>query len=232
MGDENSACQILHDDPNRFVGYIIADKQLRRQIYNKKSMEEVARRVFKTDDGLNNIVQHIDESGLDLDNCLNKVFESSEITTLIKSNTKSLRNDIKKKTKKKRPELRGWDLRREIDKKLKRTIGSKTSRIKTVKQVTLKEALKPVVVEDYVRKGKDVIGYRRAEAKSLTFMEKRFIQNRLNLPAKKVIQEYKTKGIAQGYTVRTKEAIRKHYYRLKRRRDGKPLYAIGLREHL
>lgn len=228
---DSSGCEALQNEPERFAGYIIADKNLRSKIYNADSMSEVARKVFASDPSLKNIMADLDKHGKDVNQCLGKIFSSPEIQTIVKVNVKTKREGIKKKVKKGMPELKGWDLRREIDKRLKRSIGATTRSIKKEKQVTIDQATKPVKVENYERRGEEVTGYRRAKASPFSTREKVFLRNRLGKPAQQVIQEYQKQGIAQGFSVRSKESVRKQYYRLKWKSESKPLYAMGLRGH-
>jgi len=207
-----SACDVLLSEPERFTGYLLSDPEVRKKVYDKKSLIEVVRRVFRSDPTLNNIIKSIDSSADDLGMCLDNVFQSQEIQRIVQTNIKQKKTELTRRVKRQRPALKGKALQKEIDRRLKISISTTKTQTKRVKQVTIKDALQPVRVGAYQRQGKTVKGYRRSKSRELTKAEKLLIKNNLNKTPNEVVQIY----LKSGLTFRSTESIRKHYYRMKK----------------
>lgn len=208
----SSACDVLLTEPDRFTGYLLSDPEIRKKVYNKKTLEEVARRVFKSDPTLNNIIRQIDSSGDDLKMCLDGVFQSPEIQKIVQDNIKQKKTELRRRIKKQRPSLKGKKLQKELDRRLKISIATTEQQTKKVKQVTIADALQPVRVKSYTRQGKAVKGYRRTKSRELTTAEQTLIRNnkRIGKTPSEVVQIY----LKSGLKFRSPESIRKHYYRI------------------
>lgn len=210
----SSACDVLLAEPERFINYILVDKKLREKIIDKKSFINVLEKVLNEDTILSNIVKEIKRRGESLEICAENIYNLKEIQTLIKENLKNKETEIKKRIKKEKPNITKSELLKEVNRRMSIYISTSKTNIKKIKQVTLTDALKPIKVKGYFRKGKKVSGYRKTKNKSLTTQERMLLENAIKKGKKprEVIKEYLQAGI--GY--RTKISLRKHYYRLLR----------------
>lgn len=218
----SSPCEILKQESERFIDYILSDPYIRQRVFDKESLVLAVRKSFKSDSALANIVSSIDSSGDDLSFCLDELFNTSDIQKLIENNKKQKETEIKQKLKRQRPRLKGKKLSKEIQRRLKQSIGGTKSSIKRKKpkQITIQEATKPVRVDSYKRDKKTVKKYRRTKARDLTKAEEMLIKNNLKKKPSKVVEIYYRSGLK----FRSEESIRKHYYRIKWKKQGKTVY--------
>lgn len=208
-----SACEILDQEPERFLDYILADANLRKQIVDDKSFEEVLRRVLESDPTLKNIVNVIDGVGESLEVCGRNILLDNNIQELIRRNTVNRRARIRRKVKKQHPSYTRGQLTKEINKRLKISISGAKHKVKQTKQVTISKSLQPVRVGSYDRKGKVIGAYRKTTHRKLTRAEKMLIKNNIKLPPSEVVKKYYDSGL----TFRSETSIKRHYYRMKRK---------------
>lgn len=216
----SSGCEVLDEYPSRYIGYILNDKRLRAKIYDMDSLVKVVRQVFKSDQSLSEIIKDIDKKGIDLSVCLDTMFNTIDIQKLIETNTKQKETEIKQRVKRDKPSLRGRALSKEIQKRLKQSIGVSKAQVKKTKQVTIQDALRPITVKEYKRKRKVVKKYSKTKHRPLTKAEEMLINNNIRKRPSEVVQIY----LKSGLRFRTAESVKKHYYRIKWKRAGKTIY--------
>jgi len=215
-----SGCEIINSQPNRYIGYILNDKRLRAKIFDKESLTKVVRQIFKSDPSLNEIVKDIDARGDDLTTCLDGIFNTIDIQKVIETNTKQKKTEIKQRLKTQRPALKGKKLRKEIQKRFKQSVGVSKAKIEKVKQVTIQDALRPISVKEYRRKRKKVKSYSKTKHRGLTRAEEMLIKNNIRKRPSEVVQIY----LKSGLRFRTAESVKKHYYRMKWKSQGKTIF--------
>jgi len=216
----SSGCQILDQEPSRYIGYILNDKRLRAKIYDKESLTKIVRQVFKSDPSLNEIIKDIDKKGVDLSTCLDGMFNTIDIQKIIETNTKQKETEIKQRLKIQRPSLKGKSLKKEISKRLKQSIGVSKAQVTKTKQVTIQDALRPITVKEYKRKTKTVKRYSKTKHRGLTRAEEMLIKNNIRKRPSEVVQIY----FKSGLRFRTAESVKKHYYRMKWKSAGKIVF--------
>ncbi len=201
------------DEPRRFAVYILADPRIRHSIYDKKSFILALKKILATDSSLKNILAEMKSKGETLSICGKDIFDSSDIQNLIRRNTKAKKKELRTRIKKQRPTLKGGALTREVNRRFKIAVGVSEAKVKKIKQVTLAQALRPVKIGDYIRTGKTVKGYSRAERRDLTKAEKMLIENNINKNPKDIIKIYYDSGL----TFRSKTSLRRHIYRTRKK---------------
>lgn len=210
-----SACEILIDEPQRFLDYIFSDPNLRSQIVDKKSFIEALEKTLKSDPSLTNIAETIKKAGESFEVCGQNIFLQNSIQNLIKDNVDKRRDKIEKRVKKERPKLRGKKLEAEIERRLKISIATQSRKVKQTKQVTIDQALKPIKVGDYRRGGQTIKSYRKTKYRNLNTQEKMLIENAIkkNKNPQEVVRLFRESGLP----FRTKTSIKRHYYRQKKK---------------
>lgn len=207
----SSACEVLSEDPKRFISYIFADPLLRKSIVDEKSFVKALRTVLKSDPSLKEIINHIDLKKEKLEVCGKDIFDSSEVQGIIQENVKRKRRSIQTKVRKQHPTWTRKQKKAEVDRRLKISVA--VTKVPKPTQVTIGEALKPVKVKEYTRKGRRVSGHSKTKSRDLTDVERRLIRSNINKPVKKVTEIYY--GTGQEY--RSPESIKKHYFRIKKK---------------
>jgi len=208
-----SACEVLDQEPERFLDYIFSDPRLRKQIVDDDSFEAVLRKVLENDPTLKNIVTTIDGAGENLVICGGNILQDQSIQNIIKRNKVNRRARIRRKVKKQHPSYTRRQLTKEINKRLKISISGAKHKVKQTKQVTIGASLQPVRVKTYDRKGKVIGAYRKTSHRKLTRAEQMLIKNNLRLPPSQVVKKYYDSGL----TFRSETSIKRHYYRMKRK---------------
>lgn len=216
----SSGCEILDGEPSRYIGYILSDKRLRKNIYDMDSLKKVVRQIFKSDPSLNEIIKDIDKKGIDLSICLDGIFNTIDIQKMIETNIKQKKTEIKQRLKAQRPALKGKSLKKELQKRLKQSISGSKARIKKTKQITIQDAERPISVKEYRRKRKKVKSYSKTKHRGLTRAEEMLIKNNIRKRPSEVVQIY----LKSGLRFRTAESVKKHYYRMKWKSQGKTIF--------
>ena len=204
-------CYILLDEPDRFVRYFLADSRVRNKVYDKGSFARLFNQVLKSDPELTFLSTKLEELGESLEICGENIYNNKNIQELIKKNNQQLRQRIRTKVKKDRPELKGVALQKEIDRRIKIAIGVTGHR--PLKQVNITQVLKPITVKYYHPRFKKYIKYSKSKPQPLTEPEKNMI--RAYRKKGKSVSEFIQAYYAQNLGSRTETSLRKHYYRLK-----------------
>jgi len=211
-----SACQVLIDEPERFLDYLLSDPNMRNKIVDDKSFIEVATRVFKSDPTLANILATINRSGESLEICGKNILNEKAIQDIINNNQTKRRVTIEQRVRRQRPKLKGKQLTKEIDRRLKISISGQAGKIRqSTTQVTIEQSLKPVAVGGYVRNGKTIKPYRKSKYKKLNKQEEMLLDNAIKRgkSLSDVYKVYLESGLGEGF--RTKTSLKRQYERRK-----------------
>lgn len=210
----SSACDVLLTEPDRFIDYIVSNPKLRKQIVNEETFGEALEVALKSDPTLAYIPEQIKKKGESFSDCGKNIFNMSSIKKLVNQNISSRRTEMKRRVRKQKPNLSKNAFNKEVERRLRISIGQ--TKPKRLKQITIDEATKPVRVKSYVRNGIKVKGKRRTKPRPLVEAEKRWMLKWINkgLLPQQIIDKY----YLSGYDFRTKESIRKYYYRLKNKK--------------
>lgn len=207
----SSACEILASEPKRFINYLFSDPKLRKSIVDQKTFVKALRTVLQSDPSLKEIIKEIDLKKEKLEVCGKDIFDSGEIQGIIRENIGRKKRGLQRKVLKKYPTWTRTQRKKEVERRLKISVA--VTKVPEPKQVTIQEALRPVKVDNYTRKGKRVSGYKRTKARDLTDIERRLIRSNIGKPVKEVMKIYY--GTGQEY--RSPESIKKHYFRIKKK---------------
>lgn len=209
----SSACEVLQNEPHRFVDYIFADQKLREKIVDNKSFVAVLEKVLKSDTSLANIPTEINKQGESLELCGQDIFNEPAIQQIIKRNVSKKRRELSKRVKNEKPTWTRTQRTKETTRRLNIFIGGSEQKVQQTKQVTLSEAMHPIKVDKYKRGTKTVSGYRKTKYKSLTMQEQMLLENGIKKGKKpsEIVNDYLQAGL--GY--RTATSIKRHFYRIK-----------------
>ena len=209
----SSACDTLLGEPDRFIDYIVSDSRLRSKIYDDESFIKALEASLRSDPTLKNIADTIRSEKESFEICGASILKDRRIQNIIEGNIDKKTKDIKKKIRRDKPQLKGRAFNREVNRRLKISIG--VSKKKKLKQISIEEATRPVRVTLYERAGKEIGKHRRTAPRTLTKQETMLIRNavRKKKMPNQVINDYYNSGLK----FRTRESIRKHYYRIKRK---------------
>lgn len=208
-----SACEVLSQQPERFINYVISDNKLRSQIVDEDSFGAVLEKALKSDKSLENIAHTIKNNGESFSVCGIEIYNDEIIQDIKNENISKRRKRIRKRVKVERPELSGRKLKKEIQRRLNISIGGQASKVKKTKQITIQEATKPVTVSSYTRDGTRVEEHIKSKYRSLNKQEEMLIKNQIKRgkKPKEVIKKYYDAGL----DFRTETSIRSHYYRIR-----------------
>lgn len=210
----SSACEVLQDEPDRFLDFMLSNRKLRTQIYDEQSFEQALTKTLLSDPSLSEIVSQIKGSGESVGICGQIIFNSDTIQNMIKNNLKSKKDEIKKRISKQKPSLKGKQLKKEIDRRLNISIGvSKSISIKS-KQLSINDAVRPIKVSQYQRQGQLVKKSTRRKPRALLREEKDFFIN--SIKSGKLPSQTYNEYFNAGFQFRSKPSIRTYYYRIKR----------------
>lgn len=209
----SSACDVLLNEAQRFLDYILTDEKMRQKIVDKKSFNAVLEKVLKSDPTLRNIPIEIKNKGEDIDICGQNIYNEPAIQSIIKRNIGKKKQEISKKVKQDRPTATRTQRIKETLRRLHIFIGGSEQKVRQTKQVSISEAMHPVRVKEYKRGTQTVSGYRKTKYKSLTMQEKMLLENGIRKGKKpsEVANDYLQAGL--GY--RTATSLKRHYYRIK-----------------
>lgn len=208
-----SACDVLLNEPTRFLDYILTDAKMREKIVDKKSFVAVLDKVLRADPTLNNIPVEISRKGESLEICGQNIFDEPAIQDIIKRNVTKKKREFSKKVSKQNPTWTRKQKLKETNRRLSIFITGTEQKVKQTKQVTLSEAMHPIRVKEYKRGTQSVSGYRKTKYKSLTMQEQMLLENGIKKGKKptEIVRDYLQAGL--GY--RTATSIKRHFYRLK-----------------
>lgn len=206
-------CDILLTEPDRFIDYILADSRARTKIVDIESFAKIFGQVLESDDQLIFLRKKLQQKGESLEMCGKNIFNHARIQRIVKGNVGLKEKQIRARVKKQKPKLKGKALEKEVQRRL--NISIKSTGRKKLKQITIDESLQPVRVDKYERKGVSIKSHRKTAHRPLTRQEKMLITNGIKKgkSASQVIQNYYDSGLK----FRSKESIRKHYYRVERK---------------
>ena len=209
----SSACEVLLEDPERYLNYVLNDPNVRNEITDEATFTKAVRKVFNADASLKNLVGEIDKKGENLEICVGNIFNSKAVQEIVKKNVGVRRTMLRKRVKKQRPSLRGKALSKEISRRLKISLSRTQGRVDKIpeQQITIIQSLKSVKVDSYIRDGQVVKAYNRTKSRDLTLPERMLIENNID----KTVEEVQTKYYAQGFVFRSPTSIKRHYYRIK-----------------
>jgi hypothetical protein len=209
----SSACDVLLSEPTRFLDYLLTDEKMREKIVDKKSFVAVLEKVLKADPTLSNLPVEISRKGESLELCGQNIFNETAVQNIIKRNVTSKRREFTKRVKQDRPTLTRTQVKKEVDRRVNIYISGSEKKVAQTKQVTLSEAMHPVRVKEYKRKGKVISGYRKTKYKPLTMQEKMLLENGIKKGKKP--QDIANDYLQAGLGYRTSTSIKRHYYRVK-----------------
>lgn len=211
----SSACDEFIDEPERFVIYLLADKRVLKSIVDEKTFIIALEKALASDSSLGNIVSQIKSKGESLSDCFKPVFDTKEVQDIINRNLKDRKKDIRKRVKKQRPSLKGKALNKEIDRRLKISIGITRKRLPDLVKVDIKQSFKEIKVQGYTTKtGVTVKDYKKTKPKRLTKPQEQLIIN--NIKKGKSIKEI-TEIYQRTMDFRTNESIKKHIIRTRKK---------------
>lgn len=207
----SSACEVLKNEPERFVDYILSNPSVRSKIVDETSFGNALESSLKSDPTLSNLVAEMKRKGEKIEMCGKGIYDMPSIQKIVQGNVAKKKTQLRRKLKREQPKLKGKAFNQELEKRLNRSV-KRTGRRK-LKQVTISDALKPIKVKKYFRDGKEVARYRKTSIRKLTREEKILISNAVkkNKSVSKTIQDY----YDSGFRFRSDESIRKHYYRMR-----------------
>lgn len=211
----SSACDVLLQEPTRFLDYILSDQKLREKIVDQKSFNEVMEKAFQSDPTLANIIATLKRSGESLEICGVNIYNDKSIQDVVNANVQKRQNEIEKRVKQQKPALRGRALQKEVDRRLKISISGQAKKVQqTTRQVTIEQSLKPVNVKEYKRGSATVKNYRKSKYRKLNRQEKILIENAVKrgLTPAETVKMFLESGLPE---YRTKTSIKRHYYREK-----------------
>lgn len=209
----SSACEILAQEPERFIDYILDDRKLKQRVLDKDSFVAVLTRVMDSDPSLKNIAETIKSSGESLEICGFEIFENERIQDLIAGNTKKELKKFRKRTRRDHPRWGRKRVEREAQRRLKISAGVRKNLTETKEIVEKERGTKPIFVS-YKADGK-TIRYRKSKPKKLTKPERDLITNyvKRGKSYKDAIKAYNKSNL--GF--RTNTSLKRHYYRIKER---------------
>lgn len=206
-----SACDVLRDNPRRFIDYVMSNQKVRNDIVDEESMRTALETVLKSDPSLTNILKGLAKDGDSLEKCSVKITQHEDIKSLTNRNIRSRRKEIRKRVRRDRPALKGKEFRKEVKRRLNISIGVRKSKVKTI-QLTIDQAKKPVKIRSYSRRGKTVKRYSRSESRDFTKAETDLLKNNIHKTPSVIIKKYYDAGL----TFRTKTSLRRKIYRLRK----------------
>lgn len=207
-----SACEVLSQQPDRFLDYVLGNVKLRRQIVDDESFAEVLRRVLNSDPSLKNIVTEIDGAGERLEICGKDIFNDPNIQSILQNNIKNRRTRIRKRVKAQYPSYTRTELTKEINRRLKISVSGTKHKVKRTKQITIQQSLHPINVK-YRTSGGKVVKYSRTKPRKLTKPERLLIKSNIKLPPSEVVKKYYESGLP----FRSEESIKNYYRRMKKK---------------
>ena len=209
-----SSCEVLHDNPYRFLHYVFADPRLRKGIVDKKSFAQALEKALRSDSSLKNIADEITGSGESMELCGTEIFEIPDIQELVNSNLKEKTKLFRGRIKNQYPNWKRGQIKKELDRRLKILIGTQAGRMERSKQiVSISKATVPIKVEDYYRDGKLIEGYRKTEQRKLNIPQEKLIVNSIKRgkTPKETVKSYYDSGLE----FRSEASITGYYWRLK-----------------
>ena len=206
-----SACEVLNDEPERFVSYILADPNLRSKIVDKKSFGIALDKALRSDSSLKNIAETIHKAGEDIEVCGGAIFDNPEIQNIIEKNSKTRLRFFRKRVREQHPHYGRRRVNKEAHRRLKISIGiQRSSLLRSTRQVTIDEALRPIKIK-YVSKGKK-IEYSKAKPRKLTMAQEMLITNNIHKSVKDVVKLYYDAGLS----FRSATSIKRHYQNIRK----------------